>query len=930
MAQETGFLKGNYVDGKNIPVKIFWDVNGNGVYNNGVDVYFVGLTNAQGKFTIPVKLQDEDDELDIVVELPDIEENKFKHYADATKTKDLTGDYEGEQIKENNAEWNDAGTIYYKFYPDAAPAEWNTYTRYIAGWTYKQGYNTTKTVKGQVKIAQETGFLKGDYNKSANNVPVKVLWDIDGDGAIDLGEPIFVAPTDAQGKFEIAIKVKDDEDKQNVVLLNLAGHEYKQFVHYNGKGTETLTGNYNGEQIKVDNEWNDGATVYDAGTIYYKFTPTTPASVKNWQEYTRYTAGWFYEKGYDIAKTVTGNVKLAKEITYLAGSYQAGANVPVRITLTGGRTYSGPTDANGDFSITVLTTEDTPEPNVAVAGLGVGDPDDPNDAFGFWYDEFTHVNKGGKTTTLSGKYFGTQILGDDDRWNGASTSYSAGTIIYKFYPKTAGKPAEWDTYTKFIAGWFYKAGYDIEKTIGGNIKIARETAFLTGDFEADATGTPIKIQVNGEADRIYVLPASANGVFELNIHVQDQYDEPDIAYVLTAIPEANFVDYINVDNKTQKIAGNFNGTVVREDGSAWKQLGTVYYKFTPTTPSTRWTNYTQYLAGWFFKKGYKIERTVSGKVKLAQESGFWKGDFKADAKGVPVKILIDWDKNGAYTAGEPYYVAATTSGGSVSVPIKVKDIDDNPDVIWTASAITLAELNDRKFTHWYVPGSDSRKNVAGNYVHGGTIKTDDEAADWKKLGTRYYTFNNTDGAENWTDDLCGWDIWQADQNKTLTIDGLIKKAIEEWKVDEAVPKWVPVPYALATVTVRVVSAKYGTQNLTYDVAATSSGTFTVTINQDEIPDDIKLTVVPANIAGVTDFKHWTDWTKDNTKVNAPGAYSSANNINLTQFDKVVESSSETNGYYNATTKSAKMNYTPSPAVPNWAHYIWNTAQEEYM
>lgn len=934
LAKETGFLKGNYQDGQNIPVKIHVDLNDDMNVDDGE--VFAACSNAQGVFSIPVNLKNDDDDHDVaILALSGInggfEFKQFDHYTDATKIKKLDGKYNGEQVKEPNSKWNEAGTIYYNFTPTAdVPTNWNTHVKFIAGWRYKQDYNVSKTVKGQVKMAQETGFLKGDFNKSAKDIPVKFYLDFNGNGTMQDDE-IFVAATDADGKFSIPVFVEKEEDKPTI-QPSLTAIQYKEFTHYvDGKGkTTTLTGDYDGEQIKKDaeEEWNPAGTEYDAGTIYYKFTPTANVPA-NWASHIQYLAGWFYKKGFETPKTVTGSVLLAKEAGYLTGNYQAEKDLPIKINVAGVGTFVAPTDAEGKLSIPILVENDTHEPNVAVTGLGgvETDQDNPLDNHGFAYDQFKHYNDTlGTIKTLAGKYFGTQI--DDEAWN------NVGVIRYKFYPyNDLNKPDEWDPYTAFLAGWFFMDGYNVEKAVSGDIKIARETGYLAGDFKASAKGRPVKVQVDGDADRTYVVPADADGKFTLNIHVQDTYDEPDVDYVLSAINENSFIDYTNIENKTKKLIGSYAGTIVKETGLAWGKLGTVYYKFTPNLGNkpADWDTYKRYIAGWYFRAGYGKAKTVSGKVKLAQETGFWKGNFSGDANGVPVKIqLANGDDN-------PYYVTTTAAGGSWNITVYVKDDDDQPTVTWSHPNLTLAELNDRKFIHWYVPGTDSKKNVAGQFVWSTNIKTTEEAADWRKAGTHYYIFNCA-GAEYWTNDLYGWHVWNADQVKTLSVSTVIKKAEEEWKENEAVPKWVPFKNALSQVTVKTAAGTYS-----FDVAANSSGAFTVEIMQDNIPDDVQLTVQPYvgaspkayNVNGIT-IKHWKDWAVNDgtSRINVVGNYVSANNINLTTFNKNTTSSTESIGYYDYQTNahSAKMTFTPTdPASPtNWAHYVWNNAQEEYM
>ena len=917
LAKETAYLKGNYVAGADIPVKILMDLDKDDIADEGEPI-LIATTDAQGKFTITVPLEADDDKIDIdVLELgAGFEFKGFDHFANGTgKMKLLNGNYTGEQIENANAEWNDAGTIYYTFTPndDAnKPADWDGFVQYIAGWVYSEDLKITKTVTGDVKLAKETAYLNGNY-QSEKDVPVKIQIG---------GDLIYVAPTDAQGKFTINILVQEEESKPAVNPLGLnTGFDYEEFTHYaDAKGKiKTLKGKYKGEQIKpADAEWND------AGTIYYKFDPNNDANKPaNWDNQVKYTAGWIYWDGFHFTKTVTGYTKVAKETAYLTGNYGVMKDIPVKITLDLDDDDDpddvadelepilvGTTDAEGKFTIVVPVEKETDEPDVDVLDL----------AAGFDFLEFNHFTAKGTNKTLEGKYYGTQIRDDEyAAWN------DAGTIYYKFTPKNdANKPAEWENYTKYTAGWIFKVGYDKTKPVQGEIKIARETAYLAGDFKGNTANVPVKITVDGDP---YVVPAGQDGKFSVDINVQDINDEPALGVDLTAIPVDTFVNYVSPAGLTKKMTGFYTGERVREAGTAWANLGTVYYKFDPNTVGAAddpafWKAYTQYTAGWFYKAGYKKAKTVTGKVKLAQETGFWKGNFAADASGVPVKVQLS-------TEGTPIYAGVTKAGGNFSITVYVKDDDDIPAVTWLNPDLDLDDdLGGRKFVHYYDKDNQSsnKKNVEGYYAEAGTIQTEEEDKDWKKVGTRYYTFANTDGADNWTDDLYGWHVWNADQTKILTVTGVIKKAVEEKKQEtDAVAKWEPAGNVLANVTV-----KNGLISYSFDVATNSNGEYTVQIQQDAVPDNVKLTVSTTAIAGAQ-IKHWKDWTK-NVPENVAGSYSSANNILNLTYDKNTTNSTDDQGYYDYTTNehSAKMTFAPTVAPAGWAHYVWNTAKEEYM
>jgi len=894
VAQETGYLKGDYnKSAKDIAVKIQLD--------GDPDLIFVTTTDAQGKFSITVPVEDEDDEPVVTVLnlATGFEEEAFVHYANAEgKTKSLNGTYKGKQVKVEDAEWNDAGTLYYTFTPEtpASVENWNTYGKYIAGWVVKEGYTINKNVTGAAKVAQETGFIKGDYNKSAKDIPVKIQLDADPD-------LIFVTTTDAQGKFSFVVPVEKEDDEPAVAVLELAtGFEAKDFIHYvdaQGK-TKTLKGTYKGNQIvSADAEWND------AGTIYYTFNPDNAATIEYWNDYSKYTAGWIYKDGYNISKNVTGTVKIAQETGYLLGEYKLGDNIPVKIQLYNDPdlTFAAITDGQGKFTIPVLLENDTDEPNVDVLGLGYGAYD------GFDYKKFTHyVDATGKTKSLDGKYKGEQLKDEFADWN------DAGLMIYKFFPNNdVNKPAEWETLTKYTAGWTYKKGYNIIKNVTGTVKIAQETGYIQGDFEADAQNTPIKVQVVGDAaNRTYVVPAGENGLFTIGIQVEDENDEPVVALVLPDIDKDNFIDYVNAEGQTKKISGVYSADIVKEDGTPWAELGTAYYTFTPDAPSTLWNNYTQYTAGWFYKKGYKSTKLVSGSVKLAAETGFWKGDWSGNAKGVPVLVQVDTEGDPMLN---PYYATATDEGGTFSIEVALKNSTDEPNVGWVSKNLTLAELNNYKFVHYYDPATGNKLNINGQFINGGTIRKGDSK--WYQLGTRYYTFAKSGVVENWASNLCGWQVWPADYTNKLTIKGAIQKSLEEFKSNatDANEKWEYVPYAFATVTVTVNAVDYA-----FRVAAESNGQFSLYVNKEDVPSDLTVVIVPDDITDT--FKHWEVKNDKNSYTYLSGKYTSAGNIDGSS--PISNTGGTTYDLTKSSPWSAKLIYSYTGGIPTgWGDYTWD-------
>ena len=908
LAKETGYVKGEYQVAKNQPILIRLD----GVAARS----FAAAADANGHFAIPVKVQD--NIANHAVTFPLIaggfEEKEFNHYLDATSapTK-IVGTYNGEQVKEPNTKWYETGTIYYKFTPDNITAEWTNFTQYIADWYYRAGYNIVKPIEGSVKVAQETGYLKGDFNKSAKGIPVRFFIDWDADGTYDAGDGdrYFTGSTDNDGKFALNIYLQNASQKPGITYYpqNFTRTDFKHYAEGNSTPVE-IAGNYWGTQIKNDIEWFEDGTKYDAGTIYYKFNPT--AAPDNWG-YAQYIDGWFIRNQYhNFDKKIEGYIKLAKETGFLKGNYQIEKNFPVMIILdldhSGDYTanepiFVGPTNAEGKFSINVQTQHDYDKPDIVLLSDAI-----PN------YNSFRHFpDPVSPPTVLTGAYNGVPTIAPADVWdNGLDT------IKYQFTPTNPLLVAGWNDYFKYTEGWIYNPGCKVKKTISGQIKLAQESGYLAGDYLAVAQNTPVKVfmDVNGNGaynegvDLVYAVPAATDGKFNVHIDVKNETDEPTVGYLLLDIPNNHFRHWLNVNNEKTELTGKYDNTtavIIKEDGTEWGKLGTVYYKFTPNAPTAFWTKYTQYTAGWFARDGFKVEKIVSGSVKLARETSFWKGDFEGEAKGVPVKIHLNGNT----------FVSSTTDDGTFNVIVKVKDPDDKPVVTWDPEDLSMdVDLNNRVFVHYYTPGTTANQTVTGKFQVANTI-VDPEAA-WNVKGIRYYTFDYAGGSTNWTDDLYGWKVWPYDANyKELTVIGAIKKAAEKFPDGDltASATWVPADYAFATVTV---------DGNPFRVVTDEEGKFSVKIKKNTIPASLAVTIAPDAINGIQTFKNWTDKSKKTSLENAAGSYTSENNVNGTLVDR----DGTTNNYdlTKVSPHSAKMTFTPTPA--GWNASDWTSILSE--
>jgi hypothetical protein len=382
-AVETSFLTGEYRPAKGQLVKL-------SLYSTNISV----LANNSGAFSFNVPLKNTGDETTITVSGTGFDEDHFEHYVNAQdKKKILDGSYTGESITSDDAEWNDLGTVYYKFSPKSPDAFWTNYTQYIAGWVYIKGRSVREqNVTGKAYLPYETSFRNGAY-APARRFPVKIQ--------VGSSSPYtyYVTATDTLGNFSIPVWQKFAGDIEEIQWLDPVFKTEDldmKFIHYRKPGTSTtekLSGKIVGKQTirKGDAKW------HQRGERWYRFYDLADATL-----YTESLAGWAV-KPLDWTHTLTikGSVKQAAEKSdgsSYSATWENCSNNIFTVTVTGYGSYKVATNSSGAFQFNVYDTN-TDEP----ASVSVSIALDEADTY-FKNTAFKHFKTPTQQEAISGDY----------------------------------------------------------------------------------------------------------------------------------------------------------------------------------------------------------------------------------------------------------------------------------------------------------------------------------------------------------------------------------------------------------------------------------------------------------------------------------------------------------------------------------------------
>ena len=863
LAKETGFAVGAYEASKQSVT-----IKGN---TAPYDKEFTVLTNAEGLFEleIPVEQEGVNPGITWTVDMVTPTSIAYTHYQAADKSvvyKEGTYSFY-KKSRKVDAEWNELGTYHYKFAPTVEPETWSNN---LAGWFVKENYNETATVTANLYLAHETAYAVGAY-ELAKGRRVSVTVEYSSETAT------LVAPVQADGKFSITIPVESATSKYTVDNFTLLDAENDDFKHYTQDGNKSIAGKYV-QYKKVaaeEGDWNN------KWSIYYKFQPTS--APETWKDSNNeMLAGWYVNEDFEETTTVTAKVYVAQETALAIGEYTAAKGLRMSVNVNyGGSSIKliAPVQADGTLKLTVPVKAATSEYTANEFTLI------DNEVEGY-----KHYTKKGEKT-LSGNYALKYKFEDKEGdWNNKYTLY------YSFAPATS--PLTWHAN---LAGWYKKEGYDKSATATGKAYFAKEKSYAIGEYVA-ATNEVITISVAPLGAQLQV-PVKNDGSFSVAIPMKDAFDE----YTLTAnagdVEVDDFVHY-KAQGKTSTLEGKYTaGSPLKSEDAAWNEMGTYYFKFTPTASVPTYTNK---LFGWqkFDARYANTDAEVSGTIQMAVETGFWKGGYEPYANE---KVIVSY-----ILSGELFeMVVLTNADGQFTCKTYREFGDQHPAV----SAVPMkTEVDD--FVHYYHVTSPTQMKIAGNYYH--YVSINDNA--WNNKGTAYYKFNPDGSPAEWpNNNLIGW-YKQKDSEGKVNFKLYAQKAIESTESGNHEADWTAAGAGvMATVTLTRTSGGY--ESKTFDMlvsgqALAISGVPFMQKVEDGV-DNFTVSIVlkhSSSLAGypeVTDFKHYPD-PLENAVKSISGKY-----VGYT----FSESEVVTSGVVEIK-KSAKLLFQPNTTPDGWSNYDW--------
>jgi hypothetical protein len=769
-------------------------------------------------------------------------EASFVHYVDVTgKTVNVSGAYKLRTEWEVGVNIHDVAEVVegvecsigecpLKFIPgynngiaaEVTPPAWNDD---LAGWVFgeKQFADMTATAKltGSVKLAQETSFAVGSYATSAQSVELV--------GPAPYNKPMAVL-TKADGTFELEIPIEQEGVVVTGWSVNLIQPTAIAYTHYMAPNETVVIkeGQYNYYQKlrAVDADWNQ------LGDFYYKFAPAS--SIDTWNTN---LAGWFIKDGYEETVTITAKVYLAQETAYAIGAYNAAEGRRVEVGVQYPDDYVSlvaPVQADGTLKLVIPAKSATSE--YAADAFSLIDDKDEN---------FKHFTKKGEKS-LVGQYAQKyKFEVKDADWNNKYILY------YSFNPSTM--PSSWHAN---LAGWYKKAGYDASAVATGKAYFAKETSYAIGTYQP-AANEIVTINV-AELGAALQVPVKPDGSFSVTIPLKDASDEYTLSATTGAVDVDDFVHYRD-HNKTTTLAGNYiAGNPMKAEDATWNNMGTYYFKF---SPSDYVETYTDKLFGWQKYNEDKFANKdvmITGTIKLAEETGFWKGTYGPYAKE---KVLVSYNLHGVNFE----MVVLSNEDGTFECQAYRTFSDDAPAVSATPVKTTVSD-----YVHYYHATSPAPEKLEGNY----SLYVTDKAAtaNWNVVGTKYYKFTPYSSANDWSSNLVGWYVVpQKKDNAQFKL--YAQKAYESNTSGNHEAKWMNADKVKARVTVsgQVFDMVVSGKNLSFNLPVAStiedgSTTYTISISLENEPTNS------------TQFVHYED-PMENTQTILIGNYKNVGNIN---------------------------------------------------
>ena len=744
----------------------------------------------------------------------------------------------------------------------------------LAGWVFGEkdfaGMTATAKLTGSIKLAQEDGFAVGSYVASAQSV--KII----GTSADTKYNREFTVLAKADGTFELELPVEQEGVKPNVEWsVKLIQPTSIAFTHYESptKSIVIKEGAYedNPTQIRaIDADWNQ------LGDFYSKFIPSLSATPNTW---CHNLAGWVLKAGYNEKVIVTTKIYLAKEIAHAVGEYKGaeGCRAQIEVEYSDGSKISlvAPIQADGTVAFAIPAKEATSKyENYTIDLLDVKTED------------FVHYTKKG-SEKREGEY--KQEYKFEDKaadWNSKWTYY------YKFDPNNH------DGWYSNLAGWIKVEGYNHSATATGKALFAKEDSYAIGSYKA-AANEVLTITADGLYGLEFQVPVNNDGSFMVKLPLKDAADEYELTVSADNVTVDDFVHYRD-HGKTKTLSGEYQVTPlspIKAANATWKDLGTYYFKF---NPSDYVATYESNLYGWQKYDESKFankDMSISGTIKLAAETDFWKGTYVAYAKK---KVRVTYHLHNV----DFNMVVLSNEDGYFDCQAYRQFGDDAPVV-----TATPVETNVTDYVHYYHATSPATEKLEGNYNH---YKTDKAAtAKWNVVGTKYYKFTPTSSSNDWSNRLVGWYVVpQKKDNAQIKL--YAQKAYETTSSENHEASWTNADKVKATVNVdgQVFDLLVSGKNIafTMPVAETiEDGTTTFYISVD----------LENETGNTTQFTHYPDPNANATEI-LVGNYRNMGNLS---YESVVA-----DGKKFEILESAKMMFYDRYSNPP-AGYTWDITAE---
>lgn len=759
---------------------------------------------------------------------------------------------------------------------EVLPPAWNDD---LAGWVFgEQAFaDMTATIKltGSVKLAQEDAYAVGSYTTSAQSVLVS--------GDVYPYNKAFAVLTQADGTFELEIPIEQEGVKPDASwTVELIQPAAIAFTHYESvaKSIVIKEGSYNlNEKLRAsDAEWNQ------LGDFYFTFTPASAPDT-----WTDYLAGWVLKEDYNATVTLTAKIYLAKESALAVGEYKGAeghrAIAYVNYPDADNKAFVVPVKADGTVSVAIPAKE--AKSKYESYSIELLDTE---------VEYFQHYTKKG-VEEIAGKYYMYEDVEDKDaEWNNKWTYY------YKFNPNTP--PTSW---YENLAAWVVVEGYKYSATATGKAMFAKEDSYAKGSYKA-ATNEVVTVTAVELPGLEFQVPVKNDGSFSVKLPLKDAQDEYKLAVSADNVTVDDFVHYRD-HGKTKTLEGTYVAQdPIKAADAAWNDLGTYYFKFDPKDPDPE--TYTDKLLGWqqFDAKYSNKDKSVTGTIMLAEETGFWKGAYAPYANE---KIEVSYTLPGASKPFE--MVLLTDADGAFDCVVYREFGDQEPNI-----TVTPLLLNVDDFVHYYHVTSPTPMKIAGEYYH--YVSINDNA--WNNKGTAYYKFNPDGAPAEWpSHNLLGW-YKQKDTEGKATFKLYAQKAIETTTSGSHEADWTAAGNGvMATVTLTRTSGGY--ESKTFDILVSGQA---ITLSNvpfaQKVEDGDNFTVSislkhPSTLDGypeVNDFKHYPD-PAENTVKTISGKYTGvAFNEAETATSGVVEIK-----------KTAKLLFNPNYPTPDgWGNYDWSS------